>query len=446
MCAYRRRDEELRAEGRQRAARAPGDERAEALLSSMQRRPSVVQNWVKLSVLLILVGLVLREYALFVLPIFLLVSIGAAAWWNGHVLDEVFYRRRITRTRAFPGETIEIDILVENAKLLPVPWLRVEDTLPQELPVSETGLPSPAHPITDALVNVYSLRWFDRVHRHYVLSADQRGVFALGPAYLRAGDVFGMFHTERTLGTPGKLVIYPRVAPLEELGIPPKEPLGDMRSRYQWMEDPSRTMGARDFRPGDSFRHIHWPATARRQALQTRIYEPTTSLSAVMCVDVATLPKAWQGILPDLLEDIITVAASLAHYAAEHRYGVGLIANGAAPHSDQAVKVMPGRAPDQLARVLESLAGVTGFVTDTMDKFLLKESPMLPWGATLVVITAIVKPELLATIQRLQTAGRRIVLVSLGGEPPPLAGVIIHHIPSRHVPHYEEMLQAEGER
>jgi uncharacterized protein (DUF58 family) len=215
--------------------------------------------------------------------------------------------------------------------------------------------------------------------------------------------------------------------------------MGDTRARYRLLEDPSRTMGARDFRPGDSFRHIHWPATARRQALQTRIYEPTTTLTAVICLDVATLRKPWQGILPDLLEEVIVVAASLAAYAAENRYSVGMITNGARPRSERSIKVLPGRAPDQLMRILESLAAVTGFVTAAMDKFLFSESPALPWGATLVVVTAVTTPALLSTLKQLHSAGRRIVLVSLAADPPsPLAGMLIHHLPSRHAPRETE--------
>lgn len=395
-------------------------------------RPSTIQNWVNLSIMLFLFGIFLREYTLFVLPIFLLVTISAAAWWNSLALREVTYERRLAPARAFPGETVKLDIQIENAKVLPVPWLRVEDAWLPELPVAEAGAsPTP----TDNLINVYSLRWYERVHRHYNVQARQRGLYAPGPVHLRAGDIFGLFHDERLLEPHDELIVYPRVVPLPDLGLTTKEPLGDARARYQWMEDPNRTMGARDFQPGDSFRHIHWPATARRQALQTRIYEPSTTLTAVVCLDVATLPKAWQGILPDLLEDVIVMAASLAAYAADNRYAVGLIANGARPLSERSVKIMPGRAPDQLMRILEALAAVTGFVTASMDRFLFKESPSLPWGATLVVVTAITTPALLSTLKQLYAAGRRIVLISLAAEPPPpLSGVLIHHLPSPNAP------------
>jgi uncharacterized protein (DUF58 family) len=280
------------------------------------------------------------------------------------------------------------------------------------------------------LTNVFALRWYERVRRHYTLQTDRRGVYGLGPTRLRSGDVFGLFHTERVIEEQDFVIVYPRLYSLPELGLPSKEPFGNVRARRRLFEDPNRTMGARDFQPGDSFRHVHWPATARRQQLQARIYEPTTTLTAVICLNVATLPRPWEGILPDLLERAISVAGSLAAHAAEHRYAVGLISNGAVPRSDRPIRVMPGRSPDQLTRILEMLAAVTGYVTVPMGRFLLRSSPALPWGATLVVVTPVVTDELLAAIDQLRSAGRQMVLVSLANEAPPsLPGVVTHHLP-----------------
>ena len=42
------------------------------------------------------------------------------------------------------------------------------------------------------------------------------------------------------------------------------------------LADPLRTVGVRDYHPEDSFRHLHWKATARAQQLQVRVFEPTT--------------------------------------------------------------------------------------------------------------------------------------------------------------------------
>ncbi len=394
------------------------------------------KRWINLSVLLIVLGLLIGQRGLLVLPIFLLLTIVAGSWWSDRALRDVTYRRRIGRKRAFPGEQVEIEVQIENAKVLPVPWLRVEDEWPLDTPPTDAEALnlSPKHDI-GSLTQVFSLRWYERIRRHYTLQTGRRGVYGLGPTRLRSGDVFGLFQVEREIEEQDFLIVYPRVLSLPELGLPSKEPFGSTRTRRRLFEDPSRTMGARDWRPGDSFRHIHWPASARRQQLQTRVYEPTMTLSEVICLNVATLPRPWEGILPDLLERAISVAASLASHATENRHAVGLISNGAVPKSDRSIRILPGRSPDQLTRILEMLAAVTGYVTISMDRFLLHSSPALPWGATLVVVTPVVTNELLAAIYSLHTAGRQMALLSLAQEAPfELPGVITYHLPGDDAP------------
>jgi uncharacterized protein (DUF58 family) len=393
------------------------------------------RRWISLCFLLILLGLLVGRPGLLVLPIFLLITIAAGKWWNSRVLREVMYRRHIIRKRVFPGETVDLEVQVENAKALPVPWLRVEDEWPLDVLPTDQALDPSHKPDMGNLTHVFALRWYERIRRSYTLLADKRGMYGLGPTRLYSGDVFGLFQAERVIEQQDYVIVYPRILTLAELNLPSKEPFGDARARHRLLKDPSRTMGARDFQPGDSFRHVHWPATARHQHLQTRVYEPTTTLTAVICLNVATFPRPWEGILPELFERAIVVAASLAAYAVENRYSVGLVSNGAVPRSDQPIRVMPGRSPDQLTRILELLAAITGYVTMPMGRFLLRASPALPWGATLVVVSPVVTEELLAAILQLHLAGRHMVLVSLAQDAPPdLYGVVTHHLPDSNWP------------
>jgi hypothetical protein len=99
--------------------------------------------------------------------------------------------------------------------------------------------------------------------------------------------------------------------------------------------------------------------------------------------------------------------------------------------ADQPIRVPPGRGPDQLSFVLEALAGVTSFTTTSFERFLLRESSRMAWGATLVVVTAVVTNEVFASLDRLRDAGRRVVLVALTAEvPEPTPGLLIYHAPN----------------
>ena len=163
----------------------------------------------------------------------------------------------------------------------------------------------------------------------------------------------------------------------------------------------------------------------------SRLYEPSQEPQVLIFLNVATLERHWLGHIPELMERAISVAGSLAALCAEMRLPVGLIANGFLPGSDQPMRLLPGRSPDQLVHILELLAAVTAFATQPIEELLLHESPRLPWGSTLLVVTAIAHDGLLATLLDLQRAGRKVVLFTLAEQPPVeyLPGIMVYHLP-----------------
>ncbi len=405
--------------------------------------------WINLALLLVPAALIFDVPALLVISVLLLTTVVLGQWWTRKSLSRVTFERVMGERRAFPGEVVELTLRIANEKLLPLGWLHVEDRWSMALQLQDGEIYASPSGQTGFFRSAFSVRWFERVSRKYRLRCTRRGFYPFGPVRLRSGDVWGLFRQDVVLGHLDWLIVYPQVLPLEALGFPPKEPLGETKAEWRIFEDPSRALGIRDLRPEDGFRRIHWKASARRQALQVKVFEPTTSRNLIVFLNVATFERHWEGTRPLLLEKAIAVAASVASHGVEDRYQVGLMANGSIPHSDQPIKVLPSRRPDQLTRVLEALAAVTSFTTSSIEALLLVESPRLPWGATLVVVTPLVTDDLLAALVRLHDVGRRMVLVSLDEQPlrpnslPP--GVLVYHLPASGLPFDESLLGKPGD-
>ena len=389
--------------------------------------------WFWLAGIFVIIGLLIKADGFIALAACLLTTLPIAWLWNRRSLKGLDYQRRFDRQRVFPGETIEMTLEITNRKFLPLSWVRFEDEFPLSLapdPAQARLSPSGSSETTGFLRSAFSIRWYERAERKYRLQCQRRGHYFLGPVKAESGDLFTLFTSQEERLVLDPIIVYPQVWPLSELGIPTRAPFGEVRTRHSLIQDPTRTRGIRDYRPEDGFRHVHWKASARRGDLQTRVYEPTTDMNLMIVLNVATLPKIWMGVLPDLLERAVAVAASIANHATEKKWSLGLLSNGV-PRSDQPIKVLPGRSPDQLTHVLEALAAVSSFATGSIENLLRAESPHIPLGATLVLVTAIVHEEILATLIQLRKAGRRVVLISLAAEPPPkkLEGIIVHHLP-----------------
>ncbi|MBN1315047.1 MAG: DUF58 domain-containing protein [Anaerolineales bacterium] len=407
------------------------DDKPDRRILNTETRSMFNEAWIGLAFLLTFIGLVTSVPALITIAACLVTTILFCWLYNHWSLAGLEYRRKFDRQRVFPGEMIEMSLEITNRKILPLSWVLFQDELPLNLTAEEVQIyPSPESETTGYFRSAFSVRWFERVQRTYHLYCQQRGRYYLGPVTVETGDLFTLFTTKQEWLLRDPIIVYPQIWPLEELGFATRAPFGEIPTRNSLIQDPTLTRGIRDYRPEDSFRHVHWKASARRSKLQTRVYQPTTDMNLMIALNVATTPKIWLGVRPDLLERAIVVAASIANYAAEKKWTLGLISNGV-PRSDQAIKVPAGRAPDQLTHILEALSGLTAFSTSSIEELLRVESPRIPLGATLALVTAITTDEMLATLIQLKKAGRRVALISLADDPPQyeLEGIMVHHLP-----------------
>jgi uncharacterized protein (DUF58 family) len=377
------------------------------------------------------VSLLLHTYLLTALVLMVMIVSGLAEYWRRHALDDIRYRRRPFYWRGFPGESIPMQIEVENHKFLPVSWLHVSDLWPRAAAPDDPSVISPTYkPDIVQLVNLFSLRWYERARRSYSLLLQKRGVYPVGPTTFEGGDLFGLFKQRWEDGPVQFLTVFPEKYPFKALPLPSDDPFGDRRARRRLYEDPNQPMGVRDYHPEDDFRHVHWPATAHTGTLQVKVYQPAAAQVMVVCLNVATFARYWEGIYPELLEHLLSVTATLVERGLKDGYRVGLISNGCLAHADQPFRVPPGRSPRQLTHLLETLAAVTPLVTGAFERFLIAEVPRLPYGATLVVVTGVVSAELAETLFRLKQHGRKIILLSFGRETPPdIPGISLYHQP-----------------
>jgi uncharacterized protein (DUF58 family) len=391
--------------------------------------------WLPIAIACVLLGLALgQNLALLSLGLMLLLVVAVGHWWHKRALVQVYYQRELDKTHVFPGEGVQIRLHVYNKKRLPLTWVQFYDPLRGPVRLQGEGFKEPVLALDKyGLTSVFALGGQDYASRQVEVQFPERGFYELGPVTYTAGDVFTLFNKEQTFAQRQTIVVYPQVWPLAELGLPPKEPFGEEKIFRSLFSDPLRTRGIRDYQPQDRFRDVHWKATARRGSLQTKVYDPSEGLTTAVFLNVATQPKHWLGVDPELLERLVAVAASVINYGAEQKQGIGIYANGAIPRSDQAIRVAPSRSPHQLMRCLEALAAVTGFATGSVERLLQAETTRLPWSATLVLVTAVLTPEIIITLVHLREAGRRIALILLAEEPPPYADlgqILCYHIPS----------------
>jgi len=375
----------------------------------------------RLSVLLLFLAfalsLVTRNPLLFLIGV-IVSFIAFTSWlWGRYCLAGVSYTRRFETTHIFFGEEIEFWIELVNAKPLPLTWLNAEDEFPQDLPVllAETRLGT--RPRRRLLANVYSLRWYEKVRRRYRLRGERRGVYRIGPAQIASGDLFGFRRRRRLVSDVQTVLVYPKIVPVTQLSMSVARPLGDYSSERRLLDDPLQVAGARDYQAGDSVRHLHWKATAHRSTLQTKTFDPSATPHWMICLNVQTLERLYEGSVTDFLETAIVIAASLAVAGLEARRSVGLTANSNIRDSQEWVHLPASRHTLQATRLLETLAELNSTPLMTFDHLLRLEQPRLPYGASIFAITSLLNDAILADLLNLRRKGHPAAIILVGRQP-----------------------------
>jgi len=388
--------------------------------------------WLFLAVLILIISLILQQVALALICLLFLLTGGVSRLWSRFCLHRIEYQRRLSHNQVFFGDEIVLEIEVTNRKPLPLPWLQVEDDLPEKVNLLK-GRAQTSTEDRVTLTNIFPINMYHRVKRRFPMRCSQRGAFIFGPTYIRSGDLFGFFRKEKKSDKLDHLLVYPRLVPLEKLGIPSRQLFGDIRLKRHLFQDPVLTAGVRDYQPGDSLKRIHWKSTARVGRLQTKVYEPTTTVDISLFFDVRTLKAPLWGSVYQLQELGIIAAASICQCALKEGFRVGLQVNQVTRFSRGMLKVPHSGHPDQLMHILGALAQIHQSETIPIARHIRQEAANLPWGSTLLVVAAEPSEDLLATLLDLKRVGRSVALVRVGGqakkeEGPGTGGLKVYYI------------------
>ncbi len=387
------------------------------------RRPLYIAT-----ILVLVASLVLQQSALFLTGLLLAVLALLPEIWYRFGLRALTLDTELSTARAEFGDTLEVTVVVENRKLLPLPWLQVDDEFPDELPVIGVHLDPTGRDERARLRNTLALWAYQRVRRRVRVRAAVRGAYQFGPIAARVTDPFGILVQEGHTTKTASLLVYPLIAPIERFGLEARALFGERATPQRLLEDPLRIAGVRAYAPGDEPRRIHWKATARTGSLQSKIYEPSSRHTVVIFLDTRTFRNALFGAMPELVELATSAAASVAVWAMEQGYSVGLMSNGtlsavgeelgAQGGSTFRLRVPPSARPEQFALLLSGLARLQPHYVIPIEQVMAGEQPRLARGSSVIYIgaEAMLDVPVILQLRRLRSLGHSVTLLLSTGD------------------------------
>ena len=329
----------------------------------------------------------------FFYALLLLLSMGLV--WSWINLRGIDVRLTRTATRGQVGGYLEGRVYITNRTRLPKSWLEVVEY--SDLPDFGTGRGL-------AMVKEQARTW--RVETYL----SRRGVYHTGQVEVISQDPFGLFRLKRRFLEPDTYMVLPATEPLPNLDPRLASLPSDSRTTKHWDQITTDVSSVREYAPGDSYRRIHWPYTARMNALMVKEFDIGISAEAWVLLDMDHTSHVGES--PDNTEELaVTIAASVINRLVEKSLPVGLAANG-----DQDIILRPDSSPAHQGRLMEALAQVRAEGNTTLERFLYGLRPQLSRFNTLTIITASTRPDWVPALHSLRRQGVNLSVVLVDPE------------------------------
>ena len=304
--------------------------------------------------------------------------------WARSLRDHLRLTREVRFTWAQVGDKLEEQFTLTNNGSVPATWVEVVDhsTLPDYSAARAIGVG-----------NQETIKW-----RTNGLCS-QRGVYVLGGTTLRSGDPLGIFTVEVVQPESVSMMVAPPVIPLPQVEVTPAGWLGDGRPRPNSPEQKINALTVHEYQQGEPLRQIHWPTTARRNSIYTRVMESAPAHDWWIGLDAEENVQAghsWES----TLELGVILAMSLADRGFRARHSVGLLASG-----DQTVWLKPKHDDEnhrmQMTRALSMLKPGNLSLSD----LLARAGPTLGQRTSLIIITPSLNSDWLTPLTSLMWRG-----------------------------------------
>lgn len=323
---------------------------------------------------------------------------------------------RLNESYAEIGQSVETDMVVTN----PLPWpiidLQWKIDLPQALEPQGSGMALATPGSTrQTLAGHLWIGGHQRVRIRYRLTGLHRGRWSVGPGSLIFKDPLSWNEMVREDQNLYHLTVWPQRYTLPQNFWSSDPTSGGQRGRPWDPQDPLRVIGVRPYQPGDPVRQIAPYPSARTRQLMVKQLESVVDRSVEVIVHPKTADHHWHGIDRELLEETISVGATVVESAVSQGLRTGLSSTGAIAGHVRGF-TFPAEKRHDSRELLTALAWTqpSGTMDEDLPHVLSRIQSGLHPGTVLIMISPYWPDVLTDRLQPQARRGLRVIFLQLG--------------------------------
>lgn len=217
------------------------------------------------------------------------------------------------------NDSIELSLLIQNAKTMFLPIIRIVITVPDSFSSKETSI-DVASKKRKTFTAVTSLRSYQQVLNKWRLIPTVRGYYDIH-CRITFINFFNTARVEAENIEPVKIIVHPEAFELADVLNTNSSWQGENFVNRFVNHDPLFYLGTRDYSSADSFKDIEWKKSVQQQKLQVKKYEYSSQpeLTVLLLAENNAGLNYESGVF---IENAVNLAASVIDYSYRHKYSV----------------------------------------------------------------------------------------------------------------------------
>jgi len=326
--------------------------------------------------------------------------------------DNLKITRSIDKDRMLLGEEFTLTTTIENNKRLPISFLMLSEKMPVAIEfVSDSSKTKEGAYLWH--LSKYIIGWYERKRRIYKLKCNQRGTYILRDINVTVGDLFGLSAETMPVEDFLEFLVYPELINMDNVQFANTNLQGSNYVKRWIHQDPLYIKGIREYNVEDRMKDIHWKSSLKMDRLMVKEYDFTSERELIIIVNGQCGEPYWGTIQPVIIENGITVAASLAAIAIKEGVPTGMWTN--CQLMGLQTKITSEIYPDinALRKIMELSARMSYGITIKFNDYLRSKIKEFNPNSTYVIVTPYLDEESVGILTKLKRRGVFIKVIDV---------------------------------
>ncbi|WHZ00717.1 DUF58 domain-containing protein [Neobacillus sp. YX16] len=293
-----------------------------------------------------------QSWLTFFVGVFIILLIYFNHLYMRKVGEDLFFNNKKVRGKYFPAEEGEW-VLEFNNRGVPIMKAKLTVTF------HDSVTPHDSRAIKKSSMYEVTVPFSSSYHQKTSVAipftAEKRGVSRIRKIELMIPHFFGFGETvlEKEFQSIQEALVYPQTLVVHNKHTLLNNKQGESPVSYSLFEDTLSPAGTREYHYSDSFNRIHWKASARKQSLQTKLYDKVTENGWNIAINIGD-----DRFITNNLEEILSGVADLAYFYVKQNIPFSVCINIRHVGNTPFYYIMPGTGREHLQKVLEAIAHI----------------------------------------------------------------------------------------